>query len=812
VEKQLSGDDPMDEDAAAMDDFATMSGDDDSGSASWDADHGFHEDDQAESTICLCLPPPTPNALNPDDPMNLRGCALYITSSVWFERVIFLAIVVSAVILALDSPVEYYRLASPDLIQVCEYIFLTVFAAEFVLKLLVHGIWTHEAAYFRSWWNVLDFIILASQVLDVAGLSFLQGLRVLRVVRPLRLLNKIESLQLLLISVHSSAGDMFNVLLLWMFAFVVFGILGVNLWAGKLYMCNDGDFVGPPLNPSVAEGSDIGYREGCVGNFFTLQNEAGESYVSDDFATGLLKPRTWTNPSDSSSGHGYSFDNVLLAMQTLYEVSTFEEWSDPVFSIIDVTSVAQQPIVMSQRAHVIYLLAWVVLSCFFVLQLVIGVLIDAINQKSGTALCTELQRNWITMLDRIKKLTPLSADSEPAHPWRRAAFRLANSIQFQGFVTFVIVTNILLMATESYNEAKWWYNTMTDLNLLFVVIYMGEILLKIFAYLHAFFTDLWNIFDVVVVLASIVEISIGPGGAVGLQALRAIRMLKVFRALRLVRRARRLRTMINALVGSLPPIISSLVFMCLLIFFFATLGVQFFSGVRFGIGLNRRNNFNTAPKALLLLTRVTTGENWETVMRDCAVEYPYCTTTAEAQRVLGDPLAIGDCGSTVGSYLFFDLFFLLGANLLVNLFVAVLLENFFNFQMQDSFVLSEEHLSSYQTRWAELDTNCKGVLPVGRFREFIEMLYRDRNPLGITVLASELKFRAVRMEVISNKPEGAELVFSDLLVTLGLHVVGSHGLPYADMLKRQEELSQYARLGAVSKLTHVYRSMSEVSP
>ena len=48
--------------------------------------------------------------------------------------------------------------------------------------------------------------------------------------------------------------------------------------------------------------------------------------------------------------------------------------------------------------------------------------------------------------------------------------------------------------------------------------------------------------------------------------------------------------------------------------------------------------------------------------------------------------------------------------------------------------------------------------------------------------------------------------------TLALHVVGSHGLPYADMIKRQEMLVQYTAMASVSSLTHAYRSIKQVSP
>jgi hypothetical protein len=122
--------------------------------------------------------------------------------------------------------------------------------------------------------------------------------RVMRVLRPLRLLNKIKSLQLLLLSIQASATDMINVLCLWLFMCLVFSICAINLFAGKLYACNDGDFVGWPLNPDQEEGSNIGWRENCVGTYYTSENESGSAYVADFVETSVLKPRVWANPSD----------------------------------------------------------------------------------------------------------------------------------------------------------------------------------------------------------------------------------------------------------------------------------------------------------------------------------------------------------------------------------------------------------------------------------------------------------------------------------------------------------------------------------
>ena len=215
---------------------------------------------------------------------------------------------------------------------------------------------------------------------------------------------------------------------------------------------------------------------------------------------------------------------------------------------------------------------------------------------------------------------------------------------------------------------------------------------------------------------------------------------------------------------------SSVVLLSLFIFLFAILGVQLFGGVRQGHGIHRRNNFNNAWNGCLLLLRVLTGEDWQTVLHDCAIEYPMCTTTAEARSVLGDPDALGDCGNINLAYLFFDAFYNVGNNILLNLFIAVLLENFFT--LQSNFVLSETHLESYQKTWRTLDKNGQGKIYVWKLRELVEKLHQDNNPLGSCVLASEIKMRCVRIELLETCRDDY-LDFQDVAVTLALHVVGN---------------------------------------
>jgi hypothetical protein len=337
---------------------------------------GKISEEEPDVWILGCLPPPTPNAADPSARRNLRGYAAAIAQSTEFKRGMLVTILVSAVILALESPIPEYSSIDEKTGGRLDLVFFTIFSFEFVVKVLEHGIyWEHKDAYLTQQWNQLELVILLFQLCDIIGIEGLKSIRVMRVLRPLRLLNRscpcsrvvcvpepcavcclccvcadtqealcdgrIKSLQQLLMSIQASAADIINVLFLWLFMCLMFSICATNLFAGKLFSCNDGDFVGWPLNAGEEEGSPVGWRENCVGVYYPEENEGGSSYVADHMPTAILKPRVWSNPADGASGLGWHFDNFGMAFQTLFEVSTFEQWSDYVYSCVDMTQVQQ---------------------------------------------------------------------------------------------------------------------------------------------------------------------------------------------------------------------------------------------------------------------------------------------------------------------------------------------------------------------------------------------------------------------------------------------------------------------------------------
>ena len=97
---------------------------------------------------------------------------------------------------------------------------------------------------------------------------------------------------------------------------------------------------------------------------------------------------------------------------------------------------------------------WIIISCFFLLQMIIGVLIDSINQQTGSALFTYLQRNWLRTEQNIAELKPLQPMKIPKSFIRNYVWMLVHSNAFQNVMTLIILVNVIFMATESYDQPQ----------------------------------------------------------------------------------------------------------------------------------------------------------------------------------------------------------------------------------------------------------------------------------------------------------------------------------------------------------------------
>jgi len=126
-------------------------------------------------------------------------------------------------------------------------------------------------------------------------------------------------------------------------------------------------------------------------------------------------------------------------------------------------------------------------------------------------------------------------------------------------------------------------------------------------------------------------------------------------------------------------------------FIFAVLGMHLFGTVVRGEFLNEHANFETFAKSLLTTFRMSTGESWNGIMHDCQVQPPLCT--------LSENGGSGDCGNPMIAPVYFVLFQLIGQYIMLNLFIAVMLEYYQRQQDSVEPYVSEEQKDLFDDHW-----------------------------------------------------------------------------------------------------------------
>ncbi|MEQ2266277.1 Voltage-dependent P/Q-type calcium channel subunit alpha-1A, partial [Xenotaenia resolanae] len=200
--------------------------------------------------------------------------------------------------------------------------------------------------------------------------------------------------------------------------------------------------------------------------------------------------------------------------------------------------------------------------------------------------------------------------------------------------------------------------------------------------------------------------------------------LRLFRAARLIKLLRQGET-IRILLWTFVQSFKALPYVCLLIamlfFIYAIIGMQLFGNIAIEedgeSAINEHNNFRTFVQALMLLFRSATGEAWHDIMLAC-LGGKEC-----------DPLSGNtgpECGSQV-AYLYFVSFIFFCSFLMLNLFVAVIMDNF-EYLTRDSSILGPHHLDEYVRIWAEYDPAACGRI---HYKDMYSLLRVIDPPLGL---------------------------------------------------------------------------------
>uniref|UniRef100_A0A3P8ZYW1 Voltage-dependent L-type calcium channel subunit alpha n=1 Tax=Esox lucius TaxID=8010 RepID=A0A3P8ZYW1_ESOLU len=615
-----------------------------------------------------------------------------------FTNLILVFIMLSSVSLAAEDPIRNFS-ARNIILGYFDYAFTAIFTVEILLKMTAFGAFLHKGAFCRNYFNLLDLLVvgvsLVSFGIQSSAISVVKILRVLRVLRPLRAINRAKGLKHVVQCVFVAIRTIGNIMIVTTLLQFMFACIGVQLFKGKFYRCTDE----AKSSPQECKGTYILYKDG-------------------DTALPAVRERIWYN-SD------FNFDNVLMAMMALFTVSTFEGWPALLYKAIDSNRENMGPIYNYRVEISIFFIIYIIIIAFFMMNIFVGFVIVTFQEQGEKEYKNcELDKNQRQCVEYALKARPLRRYI-PKNPYQYKFWYVVNSTGFEYVMFVLIILNTLCLAIQHYGQSRLFNYAMDILNMVFTGVFTVEMILKLIAFKpRHYFADAWNTFDALIVVGSVVDIAITEINNTEDSARISITFFRLFRVMRLVKllsRGEGIRTLLWTFIKSFQALPYVALLIAMLFFIYAVIGMQVFGKIAMvdGTQINRNNNFQTFPQAVLMLFRCATGEVWQEIMLACL---PGKLCDSESDYNPGEEKT---CGSGF-AIIYFISFYMLCAFLIINLFVAVIMDNF-DYLTRDWSILGPHHLDEFKRIWSEYDPEAKGRI---KHLDVVTLLRRIQPPLG----------------------------------------------------------------------------------
>ncbi|XP_053915552.1 sodium channel protein type 5 subunit alpha isoform X3 [Cuculus canorus] len=664
-----------------------------------------------------------------------RKTCYRIVKHSWFETFIIFIIVLSSAALAFEDIHLQDRKNVKLVLEYADGIFTYIFFMEMLLKWVAYGL----HSYFTNAWCWLDFIIVClsfvswglKNVSEAPSLcssgSALKSLRTLRALRPLRALSRFEGIKVVVNALLGAIPSILNVLLVCVVFWLLFNIAGVQFLGKKFSKCilKEGDI------------NLIDNKDNCT------------------FYNG-----TWKN-------NDVNFDNVGIGYLALLQVATFKGWLDIMYAAVDSRGINEQPKFEASSAMYMYFVIFIIFGSFFMLNLFVGVVISNFNQQrkklgAKELFLTEEQRKYYNALKKLGSKKPRKPIPRPLNAFQGLLFDIVSHKSFDITIMTFICLNMVVMMAE--NSQKGNSDVLNKINYFFVAVFTTECVIKILALRYYFFTSGWNIFDLALVILSLVSIGLSEGfrALSSPSLLRIFRLTRIGRILRLIRKARGIRTLLFALLMSLPALFNIGLLLFLIMFIYAIVGMTNFACLGWEGGIDNLFNFQTFVSSMLCLFQITTSAGWDGLLVplfskpiSCA---PNLNLTYEQKK---------NCANKEVGILFFVSYVIISFLIVVNMYIAVILENFNVATEESTDPLCEDDFDMFYETWGNFDPQATQFISYSALSDFADAL---AEPLRVPK-PNKMHLIAMDLPIVT----GDKIHCLDILLAFTKRVLGETG-------------------------------------
>ncbi|XP_060526683.1 sodium leak channel NALCN isoform X2 [Cylas formicarius] len=658
----------------------------------------------------------------------------------------------SCVSMMFETP--HYRVMENVSLQIAEYGFVIFMSIELALKILADGLFFTPKAYVKDVAALLDvFIYLVTLTFlcwmpkSVPPNSGAQLLMILRCLRPLRIFTLVPHMSKVVSELCRGFKEILLVSTLLILLIFIFACYGVQLYGGRLARCND---------PSITK------REDCHGIFLRrvfvtkmkVQPGENETYPA------MLVPRVWANP------RRFNFDNIGDAMLTLFEVLSFKGWLD----VRDILIKSLGPV------HAVYIHIYIFLGCMIGLTLFVGVVIANYSENKGTALLTVDQRRWCDLKKRLKIAQPLHLPPRPdGKKFRAFIYDITQNIRFKRAIAILVLINSALLSV-TWEKDDPTTDTLVTVSMVCTFIFVVEVVMKNIAFTpRGYLQSRRNRYDLFVTVMGVIWMFFHIMFKNDLTYFFGF-MVVVLRFFTITGKHTTLKMLMLTVGVSVCKSFFIIFGMFLLVFFYALAGTIIFGTVKYGEGIGRRANFQSPVTGVAMLFRIVTGEDWNKIMHDCMIQPPYCTPAANYWET--------DCGNFMGSLVYFCTFYVIITYIVLNLLVAIIMENFSLFYSnEEDALLSYADIRNFQNTWNVVDIHQRGVIPVRRVKFILRLL---KGRLEVDPQKDRLLFKHMCYE-LERLHNGEDVTFHDVINMLSYRSVDIRkALQLEELLAREE--------------------------
>lgn len=256
--------------------------------------------------------------------------------------------------------------------------------------------------------------------------------------------------------------------------------------------------------------------------------------------------------------------------------------------------------------------------------------------------------------------------------------RFCESDLVQHFIVGIIILNSIVLGMLAQKDISSEMSTMLEnIDVICMCIFCTELLVKLFVYKKSFFFDVWNLFDLVVIIPSILFTA---------GYFSVLRAFRIFKILKFISMFPALRIIVKTIFATIPSITWISTLLLLIFYIFAVIGNNLFA-------TDFDSNFGSLSSSMFSLFQIMTLDGWVDQIAGPVIErYP-------------------------ASWIYFISFIVLTAVIILNVFVGMIVE-------------SITHISSCEriddTR-GDCDDIGKELYAVREHLERIDLLINKRN-------------------------------------------------------------------------------------